>query len=81
MSDNSELYDKIVQWYLEEEELTLGDIDIDDFLELKDLLLLLDACFKAPNPDPLGAYTSNLRFKVTMLEQLIALVEAHNEKK
>lgn len=71
------LYDKIVQWYLEEEELTLGDIDIDDFLELKDLLLLLDVCFNAPNPDPLGAYVDNLRFRITMLEELVALVEAH----
>lgn len=71
------LSDKIVQWYLEEENLTLEDIDLDNFLELKEFFSLLDACFTAPTSDPLGAYVHNLRFKVTMLEQLIELVEAH----
>ncbi len=70
------LYDKIVQWYLEETLLTLGDVDLDDFLELKDFLLLLDAHFNVSD-DPLGAYVQSLRYKITLLEQLITLVEAH----
>ncbi len=71
------LYDKIVQWYLEEENLTLKDTDLADYLELKDFLTLLDAYFDAPTNDPLGGYADSLRYKITMLEQLIELVEAH----
>jgi hypothetical protein len=77
MSDKrTALFDKIVQWYLEEETITLKDVDLDNFLELKDFLLLLNAHINAPTSDPLGAYVKGLRHKITMLEQLIVLVEA-----
>lgn len=72
------LYDKIIQWYLEEETLTLEDIDLHNFPELKEFLTLLNSYFNAPTKNPLTAYVSSLRYKISMLEQLIELVEAHS---
>ena len=76
MATQPDIYDKIVQWYLEEKDLRLQDVNLNNFPQLNDWLTLLKAHLFSPKGN-LRSFAQALKDTIKMTEELIALVEAH----
>ena len=73
---SGDIYDKITQWYLDEEDIRLQDIDLTKFPELGDWFSLLNGHVFSPKGN-LRSFVQALRGNIELTEELIELVNEH----